>query len=59
MGARTDKPAGRTTSRIEREIRSTVTARQLAEDHGHRDIAVFLRTATDIGLDDLNALKNT
>ncbi|MYW33602.1 hypothetical protein [Streptomyces sp. SID2119] len=59
MGARTDEPVGRTPTRIQDEIRSAATARRLAEDHGHRDIAEFLRTATDIGLDDLNARRTT
>ncbi|MGC4925580.1 hypothetical protein [Streptomyces sp. DT117] len=59
MASRTDKPAGRTPGRIEDEIRSATTARRLAEDHGRDDIAAFLRTATDLGLDDLNTLKNT
>lgn len=59
MGARISEPAGRTPSRIQDEIRSAAKARRLAEDNGRDDIAVFLRTATDISLDDLNAQKST
>ncbi|MGW9299625.1 hypothetical protein ACWHA3_02205 [Streptomyces cyaneofuscatus] len=59
MAARTTEPAGRTPGRIQAEIRSTAAARRLAEDHGRHDIAAFLRTATDLGLDELNAQNNT
>lgn len=59
MASRAGEPAGRTVGRIQDELRSTATARRLAEDHGRHDIAAFLRTATDISLDDLNALNDT
>ncbi|MEU0160188.1 hypothetical protein ABZ154_15440 [Streptomyces sp. NPDC006261] len=59
MGASTGEPAERTPARVEREIRSAATARRLAEGDGHHDIAAFLRTAIDIGLDELNDLNNT
>ncbi|MEU0354939.1 hypothetical protein [Streptomyces cyaneofuscatus] len=59
MAASTGEPAGRTPGRSRDELRSTATARHLAEGHGRDDIAAFLQTATDCGLDDLNALKNT
>lgn len=59
MTAASNPPAGRTLDKIRAEISNTATARRLAEDHGRDDIAAFLRTATDLSLDDLNARKNT
>jgi len=58
MGARTDKPAGRTPARIEDEIGNFVQARQVAEDHGRSDIAVLLDQATELARTELNA-QNT
>ncbi|MBT2430571.1 hypothetical protein J7F02_34615 [Streptomyces sp. ISL-112] len=58
MGARTGEAVEQTAGRIEREIGSTAKARQLAEDHGQPEIAAFLRTATDCGLDDLNEARS-
>ncbi|WP_405506395.1 hypothetical protein OG323_06250 [Streptomyces cyaneofuscatus] len=58
MGARTDKPAGRTPARIEREIGNFVQARQVAEDHGQPDIAVLLDQAAELARTELDA-KNT
>lgn len=58
MGAHTDKRAVRTLGLIEAELRSAATARRLAEDDGLHDIAALLGAATDLGLDELNSLKN-
>lgn len=59
MGACPGEAAERTPARVVHEITSITPGRQLAEDHGRHDIAAFLRQATDLGLDELNALNNT
>ncbi|MCX4605459.1 hypothetical protein OG402_33880 [Streptomyces anulatus] len=59
MGAWSGEAAERTPARVEHEINSITPGRRLAEDHGRHDVAAFLRQATDLGLDELNALNNT
>ncbi|MBT3077607.1 MULTISPECIES: hypothetical protein [Streptomyces] len=59
MVSRTGETPERTPGRIEREIRSFTRARHAAEAAGRSDVARLLRQATDLGLDELNALNNT